>query len=345
MTDEANPVLVETTRGGIVENRHRGAIAIVTTEGTLIEGCGDVERLTFPRSSCKILQALPMVESGAAEKFGLGQRELALSCASHSADLMHTQRISAWLARLGLSAQALECGPQWPLDPELRAALRREMAGEAIHSKGTALHNTCSGKHAGMLTLACGCGAGHEGYTAPDHPVQVAIQESIAQMTDTPAPLGHGIDGCSAPNFAVSLKGLALAMARIAGAGQAGAPRLPAARQAAAIALREAMAAHPQMIAGKGRACTDFIESTGQRAVCKFGADGVYTAIIAERGLGLALKMDDGSIPAAEAVMAQLLIKLGLAEPQDPRLLARSQAHIRDRKGQIVGEMRAATQK
>ena len=333
LVDPAAPgfseILVEAVRGGILESVHRGAIAICTPSGEVVEAWGDPGRVIFPRSSCKMLQALPLVESGAAAAAGMGAEQLALACASHNGAPMHASRVSAWLADLGLGEGDLRCGPQEPHDLADHDALVR--AGVACDQT----HNNCSGKHAGFLTLNRRLGGGAE-YVEVDHPVQRAAREAMGEMTGDPD-LGYGIDGCSAPNFATTLKGFAVSMARMArpqGLGRV--------RGAAAAALVEAMMAHPELVAGEGRACTEMMRALRGRAAIKTGAEGVFGAILPGLGLGGALKIDDGGTRASECAMAAILVRLGVAEADDPAIARRLNPPQINRRGLTVGEIRPA---
>ena len=330
MTD-ANPVLVERTRGGFVESVHRGAYAVVAPSGAVEDAAGDVARPILPRSSIKLLQALPLVESGAADARGLDDRRLALACASHQGSRAHAAAVAAWLAALGLSEADLLCGPQVSSDAETRAAMRA--AGEAP----TQLHNNCSGKHAGFITLALHLGAPVEGYVAVDHRAQRAAAEAVAEATGAEPPLAWAVD-CSAPNFAASLLGVAHAFAKVAR------PRegFSGVRAAAAERLRTAMARHPFEVAGRGRACTELNEAAEGRAVVKTGAEGCFTAALPARGLGIALKIDDGDAAAAECAMAALLVRFGVVAPDDPRVARRLAPEIRNRRDIQTGVRRAA---
>ncbi len=319
-----NPVLVETSRGPLVENRHAGAYAIMHADGALHAAAGDIDRPVLPRSSIKMIQALPLMESGAAAAARLTQEHLALACASHQGAPIHTDRVGAWLAALGLDESALLCGPQPPRDKALRAA--GVPAGRML--------NNCSGKHAGFLTLARHLGAAEDGYLDPDGPVQRHVAQAFAETTGTDVPLAYGIDGCSAPNFAASLRGVARAMALFAGASGAGA------RGTAMAALRDAMAAHPLLMSGEGRACAALIEATGGRAVVKTGADGVFTGILAGRGLGFCLKIDDGDRAASEALCTALLVSLGVLDAAHPVADRYARTPIRDWNGAAVGARR-----
>jgi len=259
----ANPIVVEVTRGALVESTHRGAGAVVDAQGRVAFAFGDVGSAVFPRSAVKAFQALPLVESGAADKLGLTDAEIALACASHGGEAEHVAGVETMLAKAGLDARALACGVHWPLNGKAARALAR--AGDSP----TALHNNCSGKHAGFLCLCRASGWSVEGYVAADHPAQLAARAAIAELAG--APLGAdvcAVDGCSIPTYALSLEKLALAFARF-GAGEGLAP----ARAAATRRIRAAVAAHPVMIAGEGRFDTEAMTLFGERLFVKAGAE------------------------------------------------------------------------
>lgn len=324
-----NPVIATRWRGDFEERAHRGRVAIVdgrAAGGALVAALGDVEAAFLPRSSCKILQAIPMVESGAADAARLGPRRLALACASHQGSTAHADLAAEWLGELGLGEPDLECGPQPPRDDATREALR---AAGAVPSQ---LHNNCSGKHAGFLCQARHLGAPTAGYVDPGHPVQRAVAAATAELAGEDL-AGHAADGCSAPNFALSLTGLARAMARIAAAETA----LSGARRDAAVRLRGAMAAHPFEVAGEGRCCTELMRAGEGRFAVKTGAEGSFIAILPERGLGVALKIDDGNTAAAECAMASLLATLGALSPDDPRVARWLRPQERNRRGVLCG--------
>ena len=337
---EANPILVEVLRGGIAESMHRGAVAIVDAAGALHTALGDIERPVFPRSAVKVLQALPLVASGAADAWGLNDEELALACASHGGEPMHVAAAAAMLAKAGLDAQALECGAHWP---------SHEPSERALAAAGTApgpLHNNCSGKHAGFVCLGChlagrrGAAAFVRGYGQPDHAVMREVGAALEAATGVRlAQAPHGIDGCSIPTYAMPLRALALAFARV-GTGQGLRPD----HAQAAHRLRRAVAAAPQMVAGSGRFDTRLMQCLGERVFCKVGAEAVYCAALPELGLGVALKMDDGNTArAAEVVMAQLvatLLPLAAAEAALVQELA--EPALRNWNGLAVGALRAA---
>jgi L-asparaginase II len=345
MSESANPVLAEVWRGEMLDCVHRGTAVVATASGEVVEAWGDPGRVILPRSSYKMIQALPLVESGAADAAGLSSEHLALACASHQGAMVHTELASRWLAGIGLAERDLRCGVHQPNDAEARHGLRHR------HAAPDQFHNNCSGKHCGFLTANRHLGGGPE-YVDPDHPLQQAVRLATEEVTGETVS-GFAIDGCSAPNFAVSLKGLATAMARFATAGASftgasftGASFTGAsftgARAGAARRLVEAMAAHPVLVAGEGRACTNLIRACADRAVVKTGAAGVFVAILPQRGLGIALKIDDGNARGSEAAMAALLARHGALERDDPAYTALADAPILNCRGFAHGHLRAA---
>ncbi len=337
-----NPVLVQVLRGGTVESCHRGALAIVDAAGALHTGLGDIERPVFPRSAVKGLQALPLVASGAAEHFGLGDEALALACASHNGEPAHAATAAAVLARLGLDEAALECGTHWPYHEASSRKLARDRRGPS------ALHNNCSGKHSGFVCLGClmALQAGREpaefvrGYVRPEHPVMREVSAALGAATGVDlAQAPVGTDGCSIPTFAIPLRALALGFARFA-TGQG----LSSDHAAAARRLRQAVANAPFMVAGSGRFDTRVMEHFGERVFCKVGAEGVYCAALPTRGLGVAIKMDDGNTArAAEVVMAAVIAALACRDEADAALAASlSQVTLKNWNGLSVGALQAA---
>jgi L-asparaginase II len=315
-----NPVLVEVTRGALVESIHRGAVAIAAADGSLRFTLGDVDNPVFTRSSLKPFQALPLIESGAAEAYGLSDEEVALACASHSGEPMHVDRVAAWLKRIGCSEQDLACGPQWPREESASRAMA------ATQQKPSRLHNNCSGKHAGFLTVARHFGIPVAGYVAVTHPVQQAVLTSLVRLSGVADP-AWAVDGCAAPNFALPLAAFARALARMAGHQTPGAERI----------LR-AMIAHPELVGGTGRTCTRLMQAAKGKAAVKIGAEGVYAAMLPGTGLGVAVKIDDGAARGAETVIALLLEKLGVL-PAGSGLVRKPVLNTR---GAEVGECRPA---
>src|SRR5262247_3253198 len=330
MTD---PVLVEVMRGAVVESRHSGAVAVVDADGGIVLTLGDVDRPVFPRSAVKALQALRMIETGAADRYDFTDQELALACASHSGESGHVAAAQSMLTRIGLDASALRCGAHPPMHGPSVSALYR--AGE----EPSALHNNCSGKHSGFLCLACMLGADPRGYINPDHPVQREVKATIESVTGTSIPDGRrAIDGCSVPTWAVPLKHLALGFARF-GTGNSLAPE----RAKAAARLRAACAAHSWYVAGSGRFCTEVMQRLGARAFVKVGAEGVYLGTLPERGLGLAVKCDDGGARAAEVVMAALILRFAaLSKDEQAALGHLVRPTLRNWNGIAIGKLRPA---
>ena len=322
-------VLAEVWRGGFLESLHLGHAVVVDRAGQIVAAWGDPERIVLPRSSCKMLQALPLVESGAADAAGLTTEHLALSCASHNGAAIHTERVARWLSTLGLTDADLRCGPQLPNDPEAKKAL---ICAEDAPCQW---HNNCSGKHSGFLTLNRHLGGGAE-YVDPDHPVQKAVRLAFEEVTGE-ASTGFAIDGCSAPNFATTLTGLARGIARFATARDG-----DDSRARAMVRLREAMALHPELVAGEGRSCTRLMRAMEGRAMVKTGAEAVFVAILPEQGLGVALKVDDGATRASEAAITALLVRLGALERDHPVARAYMAAPLINRAGITCGEVRAA---
>ncbi len=330
--DHRLPPLVEVTRGPIVESRHRATFAVVDAHGGVVRSLGDLEHPVYPRSAIKPLQALPLLESGAAEAFGLSDAEISLACASHDGEAVHVEAVEAWLTRLGLTVGDLECGIHLPYD---LASMKALLAGGG---EPTAAHNNCSGKHSGFLTLAKHLKAPTRGYIKLQHAVQQRILGTLEAMSGLElgrAPIG--IDGCGIPTVAIPLGNLALAMARFADPHHE-----PEERQAACRRILQAVARAPVMIAGTNRFCTKIIEVTGERALVKTGAEGVYCAALPELGLGVALKVEDGAGRAAEVLMGRILVALGvLSEAEQERLAPWLQPPILNRAGLRVGEIRA----
>ena len=304
----SNPVLVEVQRGALTESRHRGSLAVVDADGATVLALGDVAAPVYPRSAVKPLQALPLIESGAADRFGLSDEELALACASHGGEPAHVAVAARMLARAGLDVDALECGTHWPSHQPSAQALARSGGAPS------ALHNNCSGKHAGFLCVACAAGVDHHGYVGARHPVQREVKAAIDSLTGIGVSEDAcGIDGCSIPTWAVPLAALAHAFARF-GSGQGLAPE----RAKAAARLRAAIAAQPYFVAGTGRFCSEIMRLLGVRALVKTGAEGVYCAALPVEGLGIALKCDDGGTRAAEVTMAAAIARF-LPLPDEER--------------------------
>jgi L-asparaginase II len=339
MTDQL-PVLVEVRRGKTVESRHRGAIIAVEPDGTAIARLGESELITSTRSTIKPIQAIPFITTGAAGRFNTSSRELAVVCASHEGEPIHTETVAALLTRAGLDESALRCGPQVPYNNETARQLERE------GRKATQLHNNCSGKHAAMVMTALHRGLPLGDYYKLEHPVQQAILGTFKTLADLTADVPTSIDGCSAPTFGVPLRSIALAFSRLVNPdsiGGQGAPFSSAARQ-----IVSAMIEHPDMVGGtRGRFDTELLRAAGGKLICKIGAEAVYgigvlPSELYPRGLGIAIKIEDGSYrglgPAVVETLSQLRVLAGL------ELAALESFHkpaVENRQGLIVGEVAA----
>ena len=329
--ERRGPLAIECTRGPAVESRHLVDAAVVDAAGRLVRGWGETDAFVYPRSAIKSVQVLPLLESGAAERHAVSDAEIALACSSHNGQSEHVAAVRGWLARAGLGEDDLECGPHLPYHtPSAQACVR---AGEGAR----AVHNMCSGKHTAFLVTARALGEPTRGYIGRDHPVQRRVAAAIADLS------GHDLarapwatDGCSIPTIGLPLAALARAAANIAD--PAG---LAEERQAAIARVRQAVARHPFMVAGDGRACTRIIEAAGARTLVKFGAEGVYFAALYEQGLGLALKVRDGATRAADAAIATMLDRLGvLGESEREALADMLEKPLRNWAGRLVGAVR-----
>lgn len=321
--------LTEIWRGPFLECVHSGHAVVCDDTGQIVEAWGDPGAVFMPRSSAKMIQALPLIESGAAKAFGLTDTQLALACASHNGAAIHTDPVRAWLGDLGLEDDDFRCGPQMPKD---RAAFNHLIR---VDDKPCQFHNNCSGKHAGFLTLSKHLGGGSE-YTDPDHPVQQAGFEAFENTTRETSP-GFGIDGCSAPNYACTMHGMARAMAFFAAA-QDGANL----RQTAAVRLWQAMVTHPELVAGDRRACTELMRATTEPVALKTGAEGYFSAIIPHRKLGVAVKVTDGAVRGANCAIAAILVRLGVLDADHPATRRFMNAPILNRRGIETGVIKPA---
>jgi len=335
--------LVEYTRGGIVESVHQGAIAVVDTQGRLVASAGDPTLVTFLRSSAKPFQTLPLIESGAAEAFGLPTREIAFTCASHLGMDMHAEAAASIQARIGASESDLLCGTHEVPDPA--TARRLILAGQ----EPTPNRHNCSGKHSGMLVQARHRDLPLADYVNPRHPIQQTILATFAEMVGlAPDQVVVGTDGCSAPNFAVPLVNAALAFARLADPSG-----LPPRRANALRTVFYAMTAYPEMVRGPGGFDTEVMRRRPGLLVTKGGAEGyqgmglVPGALGAgSPALGVALKVADGAARAVPLVALEVLRQLGLLGEADFAVLAEfgfaPREAVHNQRGLVVGEARPA---
>lgn len=324
ITDLSPIPMAEIWRGPFLESIHAGHAVVCDDTGQIVHAWGDPDAVILPRSSAKMIQGLPLITSGAADAAGLSTEQLALACASHDGAAIHTDRVRAWLKDLGLTDDALRCGPQWPDDKPANHGLIR------AHETPCQLHNNCSGKHSGFLTLGKHLGAGPD-YVDPTHPVQTACLDAFEETTQLTSP-GYGIDGCSAPNFATTVHAMARAMAFFASAHMRSDTT-----SSAATRLAQAMMLHPELVAGEGRACTELMRAMDGKVVIKTGAEAFYIAIIPEKKLGVALKIVDGTSRASECAIAAILVKLGVLDAKHPFTQKRMNAPLKSRRGIDIG--------
>ncbi len=326
--NETDCCTVDVVRGSVVESRHRVHAAVVDAEGQLRAFAGDPELVTFIRSAAKPFQALAMVEDGAADRFGLTDREVALVCGSHAGAPVHTSTAESILAKLGLDAEALACGPHPPFDPLTRRELQ-EAGLEPVR-----LHNNCSGKHAGMLALARARGWETQEYQHPDHPVQWRMLTEVARWARLPGEaIALGNDGCGVVCFGLPLRNMALAFAGLARAARQGEPG-----PARVVA---AMTGHPEMVAGKGRLCTELMRRTEGRVFAKIGAEGVYCVGVTGAELGVAVKVEDGSTRAVAPAILGVLRELDLISEDDfGAMHAQVYPDVVNTRGEVTGQLR-----
>lgn len=321
-------IRVEVARGGEVESVHTVDAAVVA-EDRIVAAAGAPSRVVFARSAVKPFQALPLVQDGVLDGFGLGPEALAVACASHSGEPRHVEVVRSVLDAIGLPESALACGPHEPFADAARDALR------ARGLEPGRIHNNCSGKHAGMLALAAAHGWPTEGYQEAGHPVQDRMLKEMTRWTGLErSELRTAVDGCGVVTFAMPLAALARAFARLASSAGAGQP--------APAAVVAAMTGHPFLVGGTDRLCTRLMEVTGGRIVAKVGAEGVYGAAVPDRGLGIALKTRDGARRAAEPALLGVLEDLGLLDSdQQGALREWARPVVRNTRGEAVGGVRA----
>ena len=330
-------VLAEVTRGGAVESVHHGVIVVADVAGEIVAAAGDPNHPAYFRSSAKPFQAVPLVESGGADAAGFTPAELALCCASHIAEPRHQRAVAAMLAKIGLDADALRCGIPLPMD-EAEAA--RVVAGLVPPSP---LQCDCSGKHAGMLAACLHLGYPLDTYLDPTHPLQRRVLAVVAELLRLPeAEIRVAIDGCGLPTFGAPLRTFATAYATFAAPERApcGAGRDHA---SALNRLRAAMIAHPQNVSGEGELVADLMRLPGGRIAAKSGAEGLICLALPGPGLGVAVRILDGSFRAHAVVVAALLEQLGILDQATiAALLERHPPTIRNHNGRHVGDLRAA---
>jgi len=332
---DGSPMTIDVWRGTLIESQHEVHGAVVDSHGGVVAAWGDFEAPIYGRSAIKPLLALLLVESGAAEKYQLGDREIALATASHSGEPGHVDAVKAWLGKVGLTVDDLECGPQAPsYEPALRAMYE-------AHEGPTRERNNCSGKHTGFLTAAKHLGFPTKGYIQYEHPVQqrlIGILEQMSGFSLTGVP--RGVDGCGIPTIAFPIGHHAFAMAQLADP-----HHLPDARAAACRRIVQAMTTEPWYVAGTNRYCTRVMEVTGAKAAIKTGAEGVYMGALPEHGLGICLKVADGAGRASEVALGAVLRHLGVIDEADEATLqAALEPEIKNWAGTVTGRIAPGTE-
>ncbi len=329
-----NPVLVNVWRGSAIESRHRGAIAVMRSDGTLQLQMGDIQQPVFPRSSIKFLQAIPFVESGSLVHYGLGDKQVALACASHNGEPVHVELVDSWLKKIGCDEGSLECGATLPMHQGAQFDLMAEGAGP------TRSHHNCSGKHTALLSMCQQYGDPTKDYRLYSHPVQQRWFDVIESMSGARVQqLPWGYDGCGIPCIAMPLQRVALAMARFSDANVSSTER-----RDAIMRIQSAISKHPYLVAGKDRLCTDLMELLAPDVLVKVGAEGCYTACVPAMGLGIALKMDDGHDRGARVALGAVLKHLG--QVPDKAALALQEyiaPALTNSRGEKVGHMEASS--
>jgi L-asparaginase II len=331
MTDVNTAILANVYRGSLVESFHHGAIAVVDASGRLVASLGDPQLTTYARSTAKLIQAIPVLESGAAEAFDLTDDEVALICASHNAEVEHTDQASRILSKAGVDQSYLQCGPHYPYHAGTAEKMREK--GE----KPRSIHNNCSGKHSGMLTLAKHLAVPLENYAEIEHPIQQRNLQTLAEMAEFPADrIKIGIDGCSVPVFGLPIFNLALAFARLA--------QTPAsfseARKKACERIISSIRQYPFYLAGSDRFDTALIEKTNGRFIGKAGAEAIFAVSIPESGLGIVAKVADGNSRAVYPSIVETLKQLELLSPSEEKDLETfHRPVVKNWKGQEVGRI------
>ncbi len=325
----ANPVLVEIYRGDVLESFHRGVICIVDKNNEVIYSQGDIDQLCYPRSAMKFFQQIPLIKSGAIEKFGFTQKEIAILCGSHNGENAHIETVTSILDKIGLKESDLKCGAQMPtLREDQHFLIKNDL-------KPRQIQNNCSGKHAGFLAYCIFFNLPIENYIHPNHPLHLEILKTTAEFHEYPLEKIHkGIDGCSAPIFAFPVKNQAIAYKNLIYPAQ-----FDIETQKACKILTDSVIAFPEMIAGKKRYCTDLMKESNGKLIGKTGADGVFSLGLIDKELGICIKVDDGKMGPqyniAQAIIEQLNI---LSDEQNQKLHSYIKHENKNFGGFVVGE-------
>ena len=323
--------LVEVLRGGELESVHCGHFVVANAAGEIVDGAGDPQLVTFPRSSLKLIQSIGLLESGAADRFRLDNTHIAMACASHRGEPFHIELISEWLQRIDCNMDDLACGPDYPLNPE--AAERAIAAGGGRRR----IYHNCSGKHTGFLTLCRHLNVDPAGYDTLAHPSQQRYLDDLSLFARLDArELAWGIDGCTLPAPAMALDAMARAMARFSVALGVG-----TAKREAITRIQEAIAAAPEYLSGTGHVAAVLARMTDGQVICKSGAEGYFIAVVRDRGLGVALKIADGASRASMVAICAVLQRIGvLGAGHADQIQALLSPPVLDSRGRSAGVLR-----
>lgn len=334
MNPETNPVLVNHTRGGIVESFHRGVVCVVDNEGVIIASVGDVQQVCYPRSALKLFQHIPLIASGAYDHFGFTLKELALMCGSHNGETMHVETARGILAKIGLGEEYLGCGAQQPMHKKDFVSLIK------ANQEPGAIHNNCSGKHSGFLAWCKYHSVSTEDYLSAEHPLHKEIKRITALFHEMEeSDLTTGLDGCSAPIFAMPVINQAIAYKNLLFPEKFGDDNII---RACAL-IREAVTTYPEMVAGTKRYCTDLMRVAKGKVIGKTGADGVYSMAIPQKGLGVCIKIDDGRMGPQYNVAQQVLEMLNIfSEVEKTELKSYLVNENKNFAGNITGQTKTA---
>ena len=307
-----NPILVELTRGGITESFHRGVICVVDKEGEIVFSVGDVKQICYPRSALKFIQHIPLLTSGIFDHYHFTLKDLALMCGSHNGEKQHVDAVNLILQKIGLEPSALKCGAQNPTRKSDWIDLIKK--GEFAQP----LHNNCSGKHAGFLAYNTYHNCNINSYLSSDFELQVRIKETVSRFAELPAhELNEGIDGCSAPTYAMPVYNQAIIYKNLIAPNS----EINTEERTAAQRVIAAVSEFPEMVVGTKRYCTDLMNVTKGRIIGKTGADGVYCLAIPEKQWGISIKVDDGKMGPQYQIAQELLRKLELITEEEAQLL------------------------
>lgn len=326
-------ILVEVVRGEIVESIHRGNIVVVNSAGDILHHCGEPDYYTYIRSASKPIQAIAMLEIGVAERFGLDLAEIAILMSSHSGEKIHIDTLNSIIRKIGVDERILQCGTHEPLGTE--AAKELAAKGQAP----TSLHCNCSGKHLGQIAATKIKGMPLEAYYRPNAGIQPEIMDILMQFSGAgEAQMRSGTDGCGLPVYGMSIGNMAMAYANLCSEGFQGGRY-----QKSQNYVISAMTVHPEMIGGKGRFDTELMRHFGDRLVGKFGDEGVYCVGLIGKGIGIALKIEDGHTRAVAPAVLETLKQLGIIQVEELAPLRDFwNPPVKNNRGEVIGEIRAS---